>query len=69
MIQVGDKVNRKIRVYDASRGPLPVETVTPGTVIYIHPEHRFYVIEVEMPAGRHFRETMYFYPRCGMERV
>ena len=69
MIQVGDKVNRKIRIYDASRGPQPVETVTPATVVYIHPEHRFYVIEVEMPQNRRFREAMYFYPRSGMERM
>lgn len=66
MIRVGDKVARQIAIYDASRGPAPVMTSVEATVVWIHPERRFYTIECKMPGGRSFRETMYFYPRCGM---
>lgn len=67
MIQLGDKVNRKIRIYDASRGPQPVTVTMEAEVVYIHPEHRYYTIECKMPGGRSFRESLYFFPRCGME--
>ena len=66
MIRVGDKVARRIAIYDASRGPAPVSIEVEATVIYIHPERRYYVIRCDMPSGRSFRETMYFFPRCGM---
>ena len=67
MIHLGDKITRRIAIYDASRGPAAVMTDVEATVIYIHPERRFYTIECKMPGGRSFRETLYFYPRCGME--
>ena len=66
-MKVGDKVRRTIKVYDDASGQttaVPVEAV----VVYIHPERRFYTLECKMPGGRAFRETEYFYPRCGMER-
>ena len=65
MIRLCDKVTRKILIFDPSLGistAVPVE----ATVVYIHPERRFYTIECKMPAGRCFRESLYFYPRCGM---
>lgn len=65
MIQLGDKVTRIINIYDASRGPQAIPTPVEAVVVYVHPEHRFYTIECKMPGGRSFRETMYFFPRCG----
>ena len=66
MIHVGDKIKRKIAIYDASRGPAPVMTDVEAEVVYIHPERRYYVVRCEMPRGRSFREALYFFPRCGM---
>ena len=34
-----------------------------GTVVYIHPEHRFYVLEFEALLGRKFRESFHFQHR------
>lgn len=65
MICVGDEITRRIAIYDASRGPAPVMTSVEATVVYIHPERRFYVIECKMPGGRSFRESMYFSQRRG----
>lgn len=70
MIQLGDKVRRKIRICDpAAESATPTETNVAATVVYIHPKRRFYTIECEMPGGRSFRETEYFYPRCGMYKT
>lgn len=66
MICVGDKITRRIAIYDASQGSALTETNVDAVVVYIHPERRFYTIECKMPGGRSFRETMYFFPRCGM---
>ena len=66
MIRLGDKVKRKIAVYDASRGPQAILADVDAEVVYIHPERRYYVIRCDMPGGRSFRETLYFFPRCGM---
>ena len=65
MIRVGDKLSRKISIYDPQNGAVPKAVPVEATVIWIHPERRFYTIECKMPAGRSFRETEYFYPRCG----
>lgn len=67
MIHLGDKVRRRIRIYDAASNQT-VELTVEATVVYIHPERRYYTIDCPMPGGRSFRETMYFFPRCGMER-
>jgi len=64
MIRVGDHITRRIKVYDASTRTMNVETME-TTVVYIHPERRFYVVRCDMPGGRHFNETLYFFPRCG----
>ena len=60
MIQVGDKVRRVIKVWDPVKGAAPVDTPVEATVVYIHPQNRFYTIECKMPGGRSFRETLYF---------
>lgn len=36
-----------------------------GTVTYIHPERRFYVVRFDFPQGRSFSETFYFPSRAG----
>lgn len=64
MIRVGDHITRRIKVYDASTRKMTVE-VMETDVVYIHPERRFYVVRCDMPGGRFFRETLYFFPRCG----
>ena len=66
MIQLGDVVKRRVAVYDPEHPhAAPEKKTMEATVVYIHPERRFYTIECKMPAGRRFRETEYFYPRCG----
>ena len=64
MIHVGDHITRRIKVYDASTRKMTVE-VMETDVVYIHPERRFYVVRCDMPQGRFFHETLYFFPRCG----
>ena len=66
MIQIGDKIRRRIKIYDpsADKGK-PRETTIETEVVYIHPQRRYYTIRCQMPGGRYFHETMYFFPRCG----
>lgn len=64
MIRVGDRITRRIKVYDASSRTMVTETME-TTVVWIHPEKRFYVVRCDMPGGRFFHETLYFFPRCG----
>ena len=66
MIQIGDKLKRRLKYYDPQLGPRASETTVEATVVYIHPERRYYVIRCDMPGGRSFREALYFHPRCGM---
>ena len=66
MIQLGDKVKRRVNIYDPDATGQQ-RTVSMDTVVeYIHPERRFYVVRIDVPGGRCYRETMYFNPRCGM---
>lgn len=67
MIQIGDTMRRKLRIYDPA-GCQTSETMVDATVIYIHPERRFYTLECKLPGGYKIRETEYFFPRCGMEQ-
>lgn len=64
MIRVGDRITRRIKVYDASTRTMVTESME-TTVVWIHPEKRFYVVRCDMPGGRFFHETLYFFPRCG----
>ena len=64
MIEVGDRITRRIKVYDAQTRTMVTETME-TTVVWIHPERRFYVVRCDMPGGRFFHETLYFFPRCG----
>ena len=64
MVKVGDKVKRRIKVWDAETRQFSAQTME-TTVVYVHPEERFYVVRCDMPGGRFFHETLYFFPRCG----
>ena len=68
MIELGQKLKRRIKIYDPAAGGTMSETTVDAEVIWIHPELRFYTILCRMPGGRSFRETEYFYPRCGMDK-
>ena len=64
MIQVGDRVKRKVDfVALTSHMATPVPVSCECVVEYIHPEHRFDTLRVLLPGGRSFRTTEYFYPR------
>ena len=57
---VGDKLKRRLQVCDPQRGPKggsPAETTVDATVVYIHPEQRYYVLRYELGPGRSFREA------------
>ena len=56
-MQVGDRVHRRINYGMEGGGLLPWEW---GTVVYIHPDGRFYSVEFTFPAPggtRSFRES------------
>ena len=66
MVSVGDRVMRKI-YYGDGGGLLPAEE---GTVVYVHPEGRFYTVEFTFPGAwgvRKFREAYLLPP--GPERL
>lgn len=57
MIQLGDKVKHKLKVYDSSAGAAPTETTVDATVDYIHPQRRYFVLRFDLGPGRVFREA------------
>ena len=66
MIQIGDKVKRRVSIYDpCAPGHQRTENMD-AVVEYIHPERRYYVVRIDVPGDRSYRETMYFNPRSGM---
>ena len=55
---VGDKLKRRMKIYDADRtSGKPTETTVDATVVYIHPEQRYYTLRFELGPGRSFRES------------
>lgn len=58
-VKVGDIVMERIQ-FDKGRSTIPYK----GTVIYVHPEGRFYRAEFELPGGK-VREAFSLY---GTER-
>lgn len=62
MIKVGDKLKRKLKIYDPAAGSAMTETTVDAVVEYIHPEKRFYTVRCFLPGGRSFCETEYFPP-------
>ena len=58
-MQVGDRTTEAIHM---GAGATLTKT---GTVIYIHPRRRFYVVEFEMGAGHRLQESYFFSGRGG----
>lgn len=65
---VGDTISKRIKIYDPSLGSAMQAVTVTATVVYVHPERRFYTVECKLPGGT-IRETEYFYPRCGMKKM
>lgn len=59
-MQTGDRIGHHAPTIDdvAVR-----RRVCPGTVIYIHPQRRFYTVCFDIPGGK-CCESFYFYPRA-----
>lgn len=61
-MKIGDKVTKALSWGDISKEGAhghPDKVVATGTVVYIHPKRRFYVLEFTFPAGK-FRESFFF---------
>ena len=59
-IRVGDHMKRKLKIYDAAFGKAPTEQTVDATVVYIHPQRRFCVLQFDLGPGRVFREAFPF---------
>lgn len=62
MVRVGQTVKRipkTIGVSDSARPTVLEVRPLDGTVIYVHPEGRFHVVEFQNRMGGVFRETFY----------
>ena len=60
-MQIGDKMRKTFKFDDVKRDRVcqsKTRTLT-GKVIYIHPLHRFYVLEFKVPGGK-FRQSFRF---------
>ena len=61
MLQIGDRIND---MCPSELEQLRSEPESyPATVVYVHPEHRYFELKFELPGGT-LREAFYFYPRC-----
>ena len=65
MIRLGDKIRARPTLEAGSAGKTFEGTEMTGTVVYIHPNHRFYTLEFQGVNGFRWREC-YFYPRSGV---
>lgn len=59
-MRLGERMTRYVTLGDC----LPVKHE--GTVVWIHPERRFYVLRFDCPQGRSFCESYYFPSRGGV---
>lgn len=65
-MMVGDKLPGMVPSYGATcTGFVSDGQAFTGTVVYIHPQRRFYTVEFDMPRGRKCRESYYFPDRAG----
>lgn len=64
-MKVGDKIGHMRPTYGAKYDNGDDRRTYPGTVVYIHPQRRFFSVEFEMPRGRKCRESFYFPNRQG----
>lgn len=58
-MQVGDR--KTCRIQHGEHMPFTRE----GSVTYIHPERRFYIVRFDCPQGRCYSESFYFPHRAG----
>ena len=63
-MQIGDKVRftpavSACETREGAHGPRLAPQRVTGRVVYIHPRHRFYIVEWEI-GGRRLRESRYF---------
>lgn len=64
-MKVGDRINTLEPCY----GEVQKKHIFyPATVIYIHPERRFYTVEFNMGRGNRCRQSFFFPRRLGPER-
>ena len=65
-MMVGDKLPGMVPSYGATCTGFASdgESYT-ATVVYIHPQRRFYTVEFAFARGRRFRESFYFQDRAG----
>ena len=56
-MKVGDQIRHRLKVYDSTVGGNLTETTVDATVVYIHPERRYYVLRYDLGPGRSFREA------------
>lgn len=65
-MMVGDKLPGMVPSYGATcTGFVSDGQAFTATVVYIHPQRRFYTVEFDMPRGRKCRESYYFQDRAG----
>lgn len=65
-MMVGDKLPGMVPSYGATcTGFVSDGQAFTATVVYIHPQRRFYTVEFDMPRGRKCRESYYFPDRAG----
>jgi len=66
-MMVGDKLPGMVPSYGATcTGFASDGEGYTATVVYIHPQRRFYSVEFVFARGRRFRESFYFPDRAGM---
>lgn len=61
-MKVGDTLKHRMKIWDSNHRPgeKPTETTVEATVVYIHPERRYYTLRYELGPGRSFRESFQF---------
>lgn len=58
-IKLGAVIRQAPTIYGFGSGE--EERITHGTVVYIHPDRRYYVLEFETLLGNRFRECFWFW--------
>ena len=62
---LGDKIKKRVKIYDPDRaqGGMATEITVDATVVYIHPERRFYTLRYDLPGGS-YRESVFVPTNC-----
>ena len=65
-MKIGDKLPGMVPSYGSTcSGFVSDGQAFTATVVYIHPQRRFYTVEFDLPRGRKCRESYYFPDRAG----